>query len=895
VPVKGKQRWPAVAVFLLLFFSYSSVNGGWGYNQWSRLDLLHSIIVHGTLSIDQHQGNTGDKSFYGGHYYSDKAPGIAFLALPAYITSTAILKVLQVDLESEKAWQFSHWITTIGSVGLLAALGGAAFFALLRRWLTPLKAFVATMATFLGSLPFPYATMLFSHAGVIGLLSISLWAVLHDDDHCLFRYKRFTAINTFSCRLAAIFAGICLSLIICWMIALQGWFFEKNALRAAIPFFFTAFLLSIAVWLIFAFWIRHQQTKHKACHLTFDIIAGLSAGFAVSSEYTAGLAFLGFLILLLLRSRHRALCFAIASLLPLSIIPVYNYLCFGSPFGTSYSHVQGWEGMNNGLFGVTFSPSWSAFRALLISPSRGLFYWTPFFLLAPFGFVGLWKYSRSLAVISSLLVVGYVFSISSYAYWDGGMGAGPRHLASLIPFIGLLAAFGLVRWPRLGALLAFISIIMYSVAAFVDSGTPNSPYPLIDFYLPRLLTPSHEQNILSLIGLSPPASSLTLIAIIVLLVAESVLFCIKSQWKSTLSKYGPPILAILFAVTITAAAGYSVGINPLSATSYSRWDSGLYLSIAQDGYNVHPCGSIYCGNSAWFPAFPLLMRLVANVTGLGLERSGVIISHTALFFSLYLLWNFVLRNKSWGKRLLALFFAATFPGSIYFHAIFPVSLTVLLLLLSTIAFVNNRYLLAGIIGFFVGFSYSSGFLLGLVLPLALLFSEKRPKHLLIDSVTLGLLPLLGTLSVFFYQGIATGQWNAFFKNQSSYHYVFQNPFVTLFQGITSLLSSTSLDTTFFISSQSVFVFILLVIAAALVIFKHFEYRLRSFLLLQWLFFWSLPNFLAGSLSIYRSEALLLLAVVPLTSLSYFLLVPICLFSIFLHYNMSIQFFLGNIV
>src|SRR4026208_2023995 len=75
-------RKQAILIFCLLMFCYSYVHQRPGWNQNSRLDLLHAIFVHKTLKIDAYHENTGDKSIHNGHYYSDKAPGIVVLALP---------------------------------------------------------------------------------------------------------------------------------------------------------------------------------------------------------------------------------------------------------------------------------------------------------------------------------------------------------------------------------------------------------------------------------------------------------------------------------------------------------------------------------------------------------------------------------------------------------------------------------------------------------------------------------------------------------------------------------------------------------------------------------------------------------------------------------------------
>lgn len=54
-----------------------------GYNQGSHLALVKAL-AHGTPTIDHYRNYTGDESYFHGHFYSNKAPGLAFFSLPAY-------------------------------------------------------------------------------------------------------------------------------------------------------------------------------------------------------------------------------------------------------------------------------------------------------------------------------------------------------------------------------------------------------------------------------------------------------------------------------------------------------------------------------------------------------------------------------------------------------------------------------------------------------------------------------------------------------------------------------------------------------------------------------------------------------------------------------------------
>src|SRR5487761_2342128 len=94
---------------------------------------------------------------------------------------------LGLPLDSPKGWLASSWVACAGSVSILTALGGAALFAWLSRRVPARAALVTTLALFLGAAPLPYATMLFSHSMVVGLIAIALWAM---EKHKDLRQKR---------------------------------------------------------------------------------------------------------------------------------------------------------------------------------------------------------------------------------------------------------------------------------------------------------------------------------------------------------------------------------------------------------------------------------------------------------------------------------------------------------------------------------------------------------------------------------------------------------------------------------------------------------------------------------------------------------------------------------
>jgi hypothetical protein len=175
-PARGRLAY--ALLFVALFLPYSYFNHSDGWNQGVRLAELHAIVLQHTIRIDAYHQVTGDKAFIDGHYYSEKAPAMVVAALPAFALTVWMQQLSGVDPDGDGGWRVSAWIATAGSVGLLAAFGGVAFFELLRARFDVLTALIGTFGLFLGSLTWPYATSLFAHAGTIGLLCVALWAAL---------------------------------------------------------------------------------------------------------------------------------------------------------------------------------------------------------------------------------------------------------------------------------------------------------------------------------------------------------------------------------------------------------------------------------------------------------------------------------------------------------------------------------------------------------------------------------------------------------------------------------------------------------------------------------------------------------------------------------------------
>jgi tetratricopeptide (TPR) repeat protein len=157
-PTGKKLRLPFLLFLLvLLFYSYFfQFIGRESWNVSSRLNLTYALAEYGTFRIDAYHQNTGDKVFYRGHYYTDKAPGISLLAVPGY------LFFKRAGVISERYMRY--WLTLL-TVGIPSALGALVFYGLTGIFgdLSPRVRLGTALAYSLGTLAFPFSTVFYGH------------------------------------------------------------------------------------------------------------------------------------------------------------------------------------------------------------------------------------------------------------------------------------------------------------------------------------------------------------------------------------------------------------------------------------------------------------------------------------------------------------------------------------------------------------------------------------------------------------------------------------------------------------------------------------------------------------------------------------------------------------
>jgi hypothetical protein len=164
------KRWVLLAV-AAYGLAAGSVIQARGWTQTSHYALVRAL-AEGTAVIDPWHEETGDKAWTNGHFYSVKAPGLAFLVLPAHLALRALSAV--PDALRPAIWE----LTLFGAV-----LPGTALLVLMGRETDrpfPGGGLAAAAALALGTLLFPFSTLLFGHMLAATLAFAALALLLHE-------------------------------------------------------------------------------------------------------------------------------------------------------------------------------------------------------------------------------------------------------------------------------------------------------------------------------------------------------------------------------------------------------------------------------------------------------------------------------------------------------------------------------------------------------------------------------------------------------------------------------------------------------------------------------------------------------------------------------------------
>jgi hypothetical protein len=177
--------WAALAVVSLALTYLAMVPeldsaGGLPWNQGSNYALVRAL-GDGTAKVDTYAWQTGDLSYVDGHFYSVRAPGLAFLTLPVYEVAAAAgvnRQGVPVPGTPSRDHGALGMIWVLGLVG--GALTGIALVLVVRRVAERYSPGLGTatgITVGLATLVLPFSTMFFVHV-LSALLGFSAFAVL---------------------------------------------------------------------------------------------------------------------------------------------------------------------------------------------------------------------------------------------------------------------------------------------------------------------------------------------------------------------------------------------------------------------------------------------------------------------------------------------------------------------------------------------------------------------------------------------------------------------------------------------------------------------------------------------------------------------------------------------
>ena len=160
------DRRIAIGIFLLTLATYAWWNPGPGWNQNANLDLARAVVERQTLYIDGYHVNTRDTSVgRHGHIYSNKPPGLSFLAAIPYVVGYHVEKAMHVPVDDFAVIDRNLWLVTTATCGTAGALLAALLYRYGRRRaaVSPAASLTVALLVAFGTIVFAYSTVLFAH------------------------------------------------------------------------------------------------------------------------------------------------------------------------------------------------------------------------------------------------------------------------------------------------------------------------------------------------------------------------------------------------------------------------------------------------------------------------------------------------------------------------------------------------------------------------------------------------------------------------------------------------------------------------------------------------------------------------------------------------------------
>ncbi len=221
--------------------------------------------------------------------------------------------------------------------------------------------------------------------------------------------------------------------------------------------------------LLSVYFIYRYVTGEKLLYL---LLSGFSLGFAFITRQTSILVIPPLFILMIVYYLKRynlkttakqiirdIILFSLAFLPFIGLSFWYNYYRFGSIFETGYQLIA----ERTGIDFFTGTSLLTGLSGFMISPGKGFFYYSPVAILFFFGIKSFFKRHLELTLCFILIILSYLFFLSTNLYWHGDWAWGPRYLLIITPFL-IIPIAELIESKTWGMKLSMRAFVYFLVA-----------------------------------------------------------------------------------------------------------------------------------------------------------------------------------------------------------------------------------------------------------------------------------------------------------------------------------------------------------------------------------------------------------------------------------------------
>ncbi|MEU2873371.1 hypothetical protein ABZ769_29935 [Streptomyces olivoreticuli] len=236
----------------------------------------------------------------------------------------------------------------------------------------------------------------------------------------------------------------------------------------------------------------------------------------------------------------------------------------------------------------------------------------------------------------------------------------------------------------------------------------------------------------------------------------------------------PPlaIYAVTVALHLALLSAMAGPDDPGLRERLLSWDGKLYVDIAAngypDGYSYAADGSLTGNNLAFFPLYPLLIRIVHTLTGLDHELAGIVAAHLALIAALVVAQS--LFTRLYGRRtavIAVVLLAGAQPMAVSFLMSYSESLFLALAAGTLLAAHRRAWLTAGTLALLTGLTRPAAAAVVAALAVAVALELLRERRWRARPLAALALACAGTPLYLWWVGARVGDMDAWFTIQEA--------------------------------------------------------------------------------------------------------------------------------